>query len=466
VAGAVGQGSPQCHRLDGGTIEFGLARLLTICHYELLPIRGGGALRSFHLLRQLAREHEVHAIIFQREAELRQETEGYRVPDSVRVYSPIDQPPPRTVFDKLPRRLGPGLHYRWLRRSWRGPASGDYLKCHHLVRRILREQAIDAVIFEYVGTLSTAPLIQKMSPRALRILNAHNVDHKLLAQEFFSREIPSDEVPRTRLPSFPLPAVRREAGRTPGEESLMERGGGEPKAVRQTRLIEQNLGRYVHAVWACSETDRNELATPNGPSGYVIPNGVDTLFYSCDGRAGKAEAPCLLFSGWLGTRANDDGVRFLVKEIWPRILKQFPVLRLLVVGGGASPALTQELERIRQVEVSGQVADVRPYFKRAAVALVPLRIGSGTRLKILEAMSQGNPVVSTRKGAEGIEVRDGEQVLLADEPEAFAQAVIRLLADRELFDRMRASARNFVENKYDWNVVGRAANQSLSELLK
>lgn len=165
-----------------------MARLLTICHYGLLPIRGGGALRSFHLLRQLAREHEVHAIVFQREAGLRQGTEGYKLPDSVRVYSPSDDPPPRTLFDKLPRRLGPGLHYRWLRRSWQGPASGDVLRCQHLIRRILSEQQIDVVTLEYVGLLGAASLIQRLSPRTLRILNAHNVDHKLMAQEFASRE--------------------------------------------------------------------------------------------------------------------------------------------------------------------------------------------------------------------------------------------------------------------------------------
>jgi len=454
-----------------------MPKLLTICHYDLLPIQGGGALRSFHLLRQLAQENEVHAIIFQREAELRRATEGYKVPDAVRIYSPIDEPPPPSVFDWLPRRLGPGLHYRWLRRSWQGPASGDYLKCHHLIRRILREQAIDAVVFEYVGSLSIAPLIQELSPRTLRILNAHNVDHKLLSQEFSSRERVPRQVdglcgPEPQGKSRPLtPALSPSEGERgdprhlSGEPAFMERGSGEPKVVRQTRLIEQNLGRYVHAVWACSEVDRNELATPNGIPGYVIPNGVDTAFYSYDDRAQKADAPYLLFSGWLGTRANDDGVRFLVNEIWPLILRRYPEMRLLIVGGGASGDLKQALQGVRQVEVSGQVPDVRPYFKQASIALVPLRIGSGTRLKILEAMSQGSPVVSTRKGAEGIEVLDGDNILLADDPEKFAQAVSRLLADRALFDRMRATARKFVEERYDWDVVGEAANRSIRELV-
>ncbi|MCX6890324.1 MAG: glycosyltransferase [Verrucomicrobia bacterium] len=478
-----------------------MAKLLTICHYGLVPIQGGGALKSFHLLRQLARFHEVHAIIFQRETELRRETEGYKVPDCVRIYSPLDEPPPPSVFDRLPRRLGPGLHYRWLRRSWRGPASGDYLQCHHLVRRILREQEIDAAVFEYVGSLSIAPLIQELSPKTLRILNAHNVDHKLLAQEFRSRESPghTEESPTCTAPGTaasspsplqqergpgrgvpqccqshdtgsksptPRPASRGEGGRRPGEGNPIEAGGGEPKVVKQTRLIEQNLGRYVDAVWACSEVDRHDLAAPNGIPGYVIPNGVDTSFYSYDASAQKAEAPFLLFSGWLGTRANDDGVRFLVHEVWPLILKQFPAMRLLIVGGGASEDLKQVMQEIPQIEVSGQVTDVRPYFKRAAVALVPLRIGSGTRLKILEAMSQGNPVVSTRKGAEGIEAQDGEHILLADEPATFAQAVMRLLADRTLFNQMRQRARKFVEDRYDWDVVGEAANQSLCELLR
>jgi glycosyltransferase involved in cell wall biosynthesis len=244
----------------------------------------------------------------------------------------------------------------------------------------------------------------------------------------------------------------------------METGSFEPKVVRQTRWVEQHLGEYVHAVWACSEVDRNELATPNSLPGFVIPNGVDTAYYSYDASAQKAESPYLLFSGWLGTRANDDGVRFLVNEIWPLILKQFPAMHLLIVGGGASEELKQVLEGVRQVEVSGQVADVRPYFKHAGVALVPLRIGSGTRLKILEAMSQGNPLVSTRKGAEGIEVQDEVNILLADEPVAFAQAVGRLVAGPVLFDRMRATSRKFVEERYDWNVVGKAANQSIREL--
>src|ERR1017187_1635891 len=99
-----------------------MGKLLTVCPYRLLPLRGGGSLRCFHLLRQLARFHEVHAIIFQREAELRSETEGCKVPEAVRTYSPIDKPPPATIFGRLPRKIGVALHYRWLRRSFQGPA--------------------------------------------------------------------------------------------------------------------------------------------------------------------------------------------------------------------------------------------------------------------------------------------------------------------------------------------------------
>ena len=411
-----------------------MARLLTICPYSLLPLRGGGALRSFHLLRQLAREHEVHAIIFQREAELRRETEGYQVPDSVRVYSPNDDPPPRTWFDKLPRLAGPGLHYRWLRRSSVGPAEGALLRCYHLVCQILLENRIEVVVFEHRSTMKAAPLARRLSPSTRLVLDAHNVDHRLMAQEYSGGG--------TRTPN-----------------------ARERKWIARTEWEEDHLQQFVDAVWCCSEEDRRALAAPGRVPGYVIPNGVDCSSLGFDVNPAKAQSPFLLFSGWMGTEANKDAVAWLIRDLWPLLTKGRPGLRLLLVGGGMPAALAEEARAKPGVEVSGEVADVRPWFRKASVALVPLRIGSGTRLKILEAMSQGNPVVSTRRGAEGIEVRNGETILLADDPAAFAQAVIGLLDDHALFDRVRATARKFVENHYDWDVVGKAANQSIRELV-
>jgi len=118
------------------------------------------------------------------------------------------------------------------------------------------------------------------------------------------------------------------------------------------------------------------------------------------------------------------------------------------------------------VEVTGEVPDVRSYCTQAAVSVVPLRIGSGTRLKILEGMSQGLPIVSTPLGAEGIEVANGEHLLIAEEPQAFANAVGRLLSDAALYTRIQQAGRKRVEERYDWDVVGNMLNAVIERTLE
>lgn len=400
-----------------------------------MPLRGGGALRSFHLLRQLARFHEVHAIIFQSEAALRKETEGYKIPDNVKTYSPIDIPPPPTLFSRLPTRLGNALHYRWLRRSWVGPAEGELLRCYHLICRILGSQQVDAVVFEHRGTMKAAPLVRRLCSSARLILNAHNVDNFLLTEEF-SQD-------RSYTP-------------TPAERNLLVR----------TEWEENHLGLFVDAVWTCSEEDRRALTAHSCISGSVIPNGVDCSFFNFDANLSKAKSPFLLFSGALGTEANKNAVTWLIRDLWPQIAGVRPELRLMLVGGGMPASLAGEARAVPGVEVIGEVPDVRPFFQKASIALVPLRIGSGTRLKILEAMAQGNPLVSTGKGAEGLDVTDGKNILFANKPSEFLDAILRLLSDQEVFDRLRHAARAFVEQHHDWNVIGGMANRALEDLLR
>ncbi len=406
--------------------------LLFICPWPLLPLRGGGALRAFHLLRQLARFHDVHAIIFQPEAEVRRETDGYKMPDVARVYSVVDDPPPETWFDRLPQRVGPGLHYRWLRRSWRGPADSVLLQCHHLLRRILETHPVDAVLFEEHSAMMAAPLVRRLQPGTARILNAYNVNHRLAAQELAS----ADVRPETNC------------------------------SWKRILWTEEHLDQFVHGVFACSDEDRTLLEQCSGVKGYTVANGVDTRFFACDDRSEKAQSSCIIFSGWMETAANRDAVRFLLQDIWPGIRAARPDLRLQLVGGGMAGDLREAADRTDGVDVIGEVPDVRPFFRKAALAVVPLRIGSGTRLKILEAMSQGAPVVSTHKGAEGLGTVDGEHLLLADEPEAFVRAVLRLLADRSRYDRLRYAARAFVKQHYDWDAIGEAANRALQQILQ
>ncbi|MFC1488309.1 glycosyltransferase [Thermodesulfobacteriota bacterium] len=393
-------------------------------------------MRCFHLLCQLAYHHEVHAIIFQKEEELRKNTEGYKVPDNVKIYSPIDNLPPPSLFNKLPQRIGPGLHFRWLRRNWRGPAEETLLRCHHLVDRILAKINVDVTVFEELGSMSAAPLVQRLQPSSYRIVNMYNVNHKLRAQEI-------------------------KLSKNSGVDLYRQK-----KSLKNTEWLEQNLNKFVHSFFACSDEDRKYLESLNEIKGFKIPNGVDTQYFSFDANTEKFKSPYVLYTGWMGTKANQDGLSYLLEDIWPKLVKTLPSLKLLIVGGGMPPQLATKFDKVTNIEIVGNVPDVRPYSRKASVSLVPLRIGSGTRLKILESMSQGVPVVSTAKGAEGIETENGKHILIAETPTDFAQSIKRLLSDNLLYNQIRLSARKMVEEKYAWDIIGQNMNKAIHELLE
>lgn len=183
----------------------------------------------------------------------------------------------------------------------------------------------------------------------------------------------------------------------------------------------------------------------------VVDNGVDT-----DDLRPLPEAPGsrdLLFVGTMSYMPNIDAVLYFARCILPLIQRRIPGTRLVVVGK-SPPESIRRLASRSDVVVTGSVPDVQPYYAASAVSVVPLRAGSGTRLKILEAMALGRPVVSTPVGSEGLEVVDGQHLLLADEPEAFADRVVALLEGSALCADITARARSLVEERYSWPVLG------------
>jgi glycosyltransferase involved in cell wall biosynthesis len=154
----------------------------------------------------------------------------------------------------------------------------------------------------------------------------------------------------------------------------------------------------------------------------------------------------------LDYRPNLDAALFLIDEVLPLVQAELPEASVTIVGRG-DPA---ELSRVRgpNVEATGEVPDVRPYLQQAAVVAVPIRAGSGTRFKVVEGLAVAAPMVSTAVGCEGIGVRDGEHLLVANSAENFAGAVVRLLRDRELGRRLGAAGRRFVEDEYSWESAG------------
>jgi glycosyltransferase involved in cell wall biosynthesis len=235
--------------------------------------------------------------------------------------------------------------------------------------------------------------------------------------------------------------------------------------LARLRQIERSLDQQVDSVWACSEEDRREFQVHNELPVFTVPNGVDTRSKPFDFSPAKRQSRELLFCGSLNYPPNWQGLRWFLREVWPAVRKDQPATRLTIVGSGVrQEQLGGELSR-PNVSFAGEAPDVAPWYVRASVALCPLLTGSGTRLKILEAMSFGAPVVSTQIGAEGIEAVDGQHLLLADKPEAFAGAIARLHSDPVLYERIRQSARRLVEQRYDWDIIGQIASRALESTL-
>ena len=195
----------------------------------------------------------------------------------------------------------------------------------------------------------------------------------------------------------------------------------------------------------------------------IIPNGVDVTHYQPDF---TSEAPAhLIYIGSMDWYPNEDAVAFFADEVLPNIQDKVPDVQFSIVGGNPS-ARVQKLAEREGVVVTGRVPEIKPYFAEATVFVVPLRIGSGTRLKILEALAMGKAIVSTSVGAEGLDLKDGEEIFIADAPTAFAGAVTRLLTDVSLRRRVGENGRTRVEQDYDWRSIGEKLHTLYESLIK
>lgn len=223
------------------------------------------------------------------------------------------------------------------------------------------------------------------------------------------------------------------------------------KADRAERRLLRNID-------ACTVVSSLELPyirqlAPAGCAVALSPNGVD-----CERNRPNLAPPqpgALVYNGAMTYAANWDAMHWFLRDIYPLVRAEVPEATLAITGSTAGVDLGA-LALDQSVRLTGYVEDVRPVIAGSTVCVVPLRQGGGTRLKILEAMALGTPVVSTTKGAEGLEVRHGEHLLLADSSREFAAATVRLLRDEELRRSLRHNARRLVEQRYDWRAIGAA----------
>lgn len=256
--------------------------------------------------------------------------------------------------------------------------------------------------------------------------------------------------------------------------ALWERFSQQRNLIRRARhaftwhKTRRFMARFLTEFDACtvvSELERS-LVQDLVPDGYqvtVVPNGVDLSTYVGD--FGAPRQGTLIYPGALTYSANFDAMSFFLHRVFPLVRHQHPKVGLCITGRYDGVPI-ERLPLGHGVELSGHLPDIRPAIAQSWACIVPLRLGSGTRLKILEAMALGTPVVSTSKGAEGLAVTPEKDILIADEPREFANALVRLLEDASLHKRLSDNGRRLVNEHYGWNHIGQALEGLLCKVVK
>ncbi len=386
-------------------------------------------------------------------------------------YPPASGGPLRTY--NLLRRIA-GRHHLWLATHLHAPDEAEGVShlrefCEHVATGLLhRRHPVAHLPGLLRHALAGWPLELKFRhshelAQALRHLSAE-VDFDIVQIEESRMALYLEALPRNtrskRILTFYDVAFEVASRSLPFERSVVMKGRTWLYEKMMRRWEPRYAGRFDRCI-AVSERDRRLLVRANPRLQVeVVPNGVDTRVYQPLEQGNTS--PALLFIGTMSYVPCTDAALFFVHEILPHIRRKVPTVETWIVGRDPTPEVMQLAGT--GVHVTGMVPDVRSYYSRSAVCVVPLRAAGGTRLKILEAMALGRPVVSTKIGCEGLSVVDGRNILIADGPEQFAGKIVRLLKDKALYRHIVTEARKLVVAKYDWDAIAARQMRVYSEL--
>lgn len=234
--------------------------------------------------------------------------------------------------------------------------------------------------------------------------------------------------------------------------------------LKKIQFLQKRVLKHISAILCVSkeEAEFMELRVPLNTKVWVAPNGVDAEFFKQDLSYEKT-APIILMAGSMCIIRNIDAAVWFAKNIFPKIKKDIPNAEFFIVGYEPDKKVLA-LKSIPGVTVTGTVEDIRPYYRKAKAYVAPFRFGEGTRLKILEAMAAGLPIISTEGGCQGIEAVDNKHVLIANNEDNFSSKVIEVLGNFKLAQKISEGGRNLVEQKYNWNAIVSAIEQKINIL--
>lgn len=371
---------------------------------------GGANTRNFHLLKALSNSYRVSLLVLASEAE----TNESDVLSALNEFAYSIQ----LIFYELPDR------FKRLIQLLDAVCGRSYFlnlfivpEMQHVLDTICSLNHFDIVLFESVLVAG-----YQLPTGVKTVIDQHNIEHELLERTYKHEKAPVRKWYSWR------------------ESRLLKQG--EIERCRKADVVLVTSEREYDAL-------RNFLPEQQIE---VIPNGVDTATFVQRDPAREISHQ-ILFTGSMDYFPNIDAVLFFARKCWPIIQEQVPDATWQIVGKNPPPEI-KRLAALPGITVTGTVPEVHPYLAASAVALAPLQVGSGTRLKILEAFAMRKAVVSTSVGCEGLSVVPGKQLLIADHPEEFAQAVITLLNNPEMRTALGNAGRTLVETKYSWEHCG------------
>ena len=387
-------------------------RMLWVKIGGLWPLDSGGRLRSFHLLRELSREHDI-TVATTRELDVPGNMLARQLPDC------------RTVIEipYRPVKHGDGRFPIMLAKSWITgmPVDMERVRIPELamqVRSCLDTGEFDICVADFLYALPNIPRDGSVPV----LLFEHNVEHLIWKR-----------LART--------------GRAWARRLALE------NEWRRLRRYERRACEQVERTVTVSASDRDLLRSMvPGASIFAVPTGVDTQYF-CP-RPDVTERKEVVFVGSMDWYPNEDAMRWFAEGALPALRKRVPDVLITVVGRNPSPKFTRDMQA-HKIHVTGTVADVREFMARAAVCMVPLRIGGGTRLKIFEGLAMGKATVTTTVGAEGLPVVDGRDVLFADRTDDYADRIADLLLDGAWRKQLGEAGRELVVSRYAWPRVAR-----------
>jgi sugar transferase (PEP-CTERM/EpsH1 system associated) len=390
-------------------------KLLWLNSGLLLPLDKGGKLRTWHVMRHLAARHDITYLSFEDSTQTDADRRGMS-----QVCSRLETVPRTDAAKGTWRFYADAAGYVIDQAPY---AVAKYRSAAYRARleHLLATERYDLVVCDFLPPVVNLPA-RLPCPS---IVFTHNVEAEIWRRH-------------------------AEQATNPATKYLMTQ-----QWKRMLRFEADALARF-DLVLAVSDADRETFGrlyprSLRAPL-HVVQTGVETDYFTP--ASAPPERAHMVFTGSMDWLPNEDGMTYFCREVFPKIRQAEPNATLSIIGRAPTPAV-RKLAEIPGVEVTGRVDDVRPHIARGSVYVVPLRIGGGTRLKIFEAMSMGKAVVSTTIGAEGLPVTTGRNVEMADEPDAFAQSVVRLIRDTAARRSIESAARQLVVEKYDWSAVSK-----------